>query len=61
MKAKTIDLYEGAPPPLVEGTKVLLKVGGEYVSARADFGGYETRQGRYITSSDIDEYAVLPE
>ena len=61
MKTGTIDLYEGQPPPLIDGTLVLLKVGGEYITATADYGGYTTKLGRYISPHDIDEYGVLPE
>lgn len=61
MKARSIVLYCGQPPPMREGVTLLLRVNGEYLTAKADFGGYTTRQGRYISPQDIDEYAVLTE
>ncbi len=42
-----------------DGTKLLVKVGEEYQSVVAIFGGFDTRLGRYISPHDIDEYAVL--
>lgn len=67
MKARSIELLFGPPPPMKDGTKLLVKVGEEYLTVKADFGGYDnddpdgfrTRLGRYISPHDIDEYAVL--
>ncbi len=64
MKARSIDLLVGPPPPMKEGTRLLVVVGGEYMAVEANFGGYDetglyTRLGRYISPHDIDEYAVL--
>lgn len=61
MKARTIEMHYGLPPPMREGVTMLLRVNGEYLTAKADFGGFTTRLGRYITPQDIDEYAVLTE
>jgi len=59
MKARSIDLYYGPPPPMKDGTKLLIKIGEEYQSVTANFGGFDTKLGRYISPHDIDEYAVL--
>ena len=61
MKARSIDMLYGPPPPMNDGTKLLVKVGDEYQSVEASFGGFDTRLGRYISPHDIDEYAVLTE
>ena len=59
MKARSIDLLVGPPPPMKEGTKLLVKVGEQYNTAIADFGGFTTPYGMYYSPHDIDEYAVL--
>lgn len=42
-----------------DGTRLLVKVSDDYCRVTADFGGYTTNTGRYISPHDIDEYAVL--
>jgi len=59
-KIQTIEMYYGAPEgDYLDGTKFLLKVDGEYMSAESDFGGFVTSWNQYISPKDIDQYGIL--
>jgi len=53
-------MYYGAPEgDYLDGTKFLLKVDGEYMSAESDFGGFVTSWNQYISPKDIDQHGIL--